>query len=280
MEILSLSFWGEVRQALSYAYVTLRAGNKKNEWWVGYKNMTPAKKNISKGLSQVGKDHPLPKARPGLLRESCSVSGAWTSQTRWLLRSLLSSAAVMGKRTVWILCPAPMGGFLHGFGRCCECTRRARSLRGPSAPRSGHGWQRSGGCTWTLSLPSSQHSDVWGQNRFQQAALSQFRVWTLNRPCKMVADLLEEKERKRESACVLVGENGCKIWKGGDIKMHISYLNKEVVLASSTIFLNVASVHVCSTELWAADFAQSLQIVRPPSHRRALDTRVHRFTSY
>lgn len=31
MEILSLSFWGEVRQALSYAYVTLRAGNKKNE---------------------------------------------------------------------------------------------------------------------------------------------------------------------------------------------------------------------------------------------------------
>lgn len=35
MEILSLSFWGEVRQALSYAYVTLRARNKKNEWWVG-----------------------------------------------------------------------------------------------------------------------------------------------------------------------------------------------------------------------------------------------------
>lgn len=29
MEILSLSFWREVRQALSYVYVTLRARNKK-----------------------------------------------------------------------------------------------------------------------------------------------------------------------------------------------------------------------------------------------------------
>lgn len=34
MEILSLSFWGEVRQALSYAYVTLRARNKK-KWMMG-----------------------------------------------------------------------------------------------------------------------------------------------------------------------------------------------------------------------------------------------------
>lgn len=31
MKISSLSFWGEVRRALSYAYVTLRARNKKNE---------------------------------------------------------------------------------------------------------------------------------------------------------------------------------------------------------------------------------------------------------
>lgn len=31
MEILSLSFWGEVRKALSYAYVTLRARKKKKK---------------------------------------------------------------------------------------------------------------------------------------------------------------------------------------------------------------------------------------------------------
>lgn len=31
--------------------------------------------------------------------------------------------------------------------------------------------------------------------------------------------------------------------------MHISYVNEEVELALSTIFFNVAYVHVCSSEL-------------------------------
>lgn len=49
MEILSLSFGEEVRQALSYADVTLRAWNKKKGLWVDSKKKntnTTNKKNV------------------------------------------------------------------------------------------------------------------------------------------------------------------------------------------------------------------------------------------
>lgn len=187
--------------------------------------MTWTNKDISKRLRvRLGNDHLLPKSHPWLLRKSCPVtspvSGASTSQTRWLLRSLLSSAAVMGKRTVWILCPDPMGGFLHGFGRRCERRRQARSLRGPSAPRSGPCWLRNarrGGCTRTLSLSSIQHSNVWGQNKFQQASISQLRISTLSHGgCAKWVLTCSEREKEKEE-----GNLEKRNRKAGNLKIQI-----------------------------------------------------------
>lgn len=145
--------------------------------------MTPAKKNISRRLSQAWEWCPTPQISPLTFTQIVLSFGRLNVPNALVVAIATQQRRGDGeKRTVWILCPDPMGGFLHGFGRCCECTRRARSLRGPSAPRSGHRWQRNGrrgGCTFTPSPSSIQHSNVWRQNKFQQASVSYARVTTV-----------------------------------------------------------------------------------------------------
>lgn len=118
-----------------------------------------------------------------------------------------------------------LGVFLHGFGRCCERRRQARSLRGPSAPRSGLCWLRNarrGSCTRTLSLSSIQHSNVWGQNKFQQASISQLRI--SRRPCKIVLTCEREQERDKRKEEGNLEKRKRKAGNLKRIKKHIIHL--------------------------------------------------------
>lgn len=165
-EILSLSFGEEVRQALSYADVTLRAWNK-NGWVTKKKKKRERKKKKHSHTTTTNKKRCISKRVGAKLPNGHPPTSPPKNKKIWQLTFytnraqllILSRVLLHPRRTArcdphsaaprWRRGKKEMYGYnvqirwgvsFHSSALELQCTRREGSLRGPSAPRVGSCW--------------------------------------------------------------------------------------------------------------------------------------------